>query len=190
MSESESHDRPNRLSDCNGTGQRKLIRRNDSPLTNGLLALAQLPIRRHLNPAGGQFRTRRPQCNRSPLNRRSDAMSSSERRTQQHFAVPFCGPCEWPTILSCALVLAVAFVAATEVLWRQMGHFPTVYNSPGLWAYHRRQLIRNGPNGVALLGSSRMLAGFSTDAFRTRFPDRYLAQLAIQGSSPVKAFED
>jgi hypothetical protein len=96
----------------------------------------------------------------------------------------------WLRIMFLALLLTIVAVALTEWIWRRAGHRPTVYNTPELWAYHRRQLTRNGPDGVALLGSSRMLAAFSTDVFRQRFPHCHVAQLAIQGSSPVKALED
>jgi hypothetical protein len=96
----------------------------------------------------------------------------------------------WPKIICGALVLTFAGMVLTELVWRRVGHLPTVYNKPALWAYHRRELIRDGGRGVALLGSSRMLADFSTDVFRERFPGCYLEQLAIQASSPLKAFED
>jgi hypothetical protein len=96
----------------------------------------------------------------------------------------------WRKIMCGALLLTVMGLALTELLWRHLGHRPTVLNKPPLWAYHRRELIRRGGRGVAVLGSSRMLAAFSTDAFRKRFPECCLEQLAIQASSPVKVFED
>jgi hypothetical protein len=99
-------------------------------------------------------------------------------------------PFGWPKIFGYALLLTFVSVAVTELVWRKAGHFPTVYNTPSLWAYHRRRLIEKDPEGVAVLGSSRMLAAFSTDRFRRRYPRRLLAQLAIQGSSPFRAFED
>jgi hypothetical protein len=96
----------------------------------------------------------------------------------------------WPKIMCGALVFTCGAMALTELVWRRVGHLPTVYNKPPLWAYHRRELVRKGGRGVALLGSSRMLAAFSTDAFRKRFPNCCVEQLAIQASSPVKALED
>jgi hypothetical protein len=96
----------------------------------------------------------------------------------------------WGKVFSCAVLLIVLLLGCIEAIWRAAGYSPTVYNTPELWVYHRRQLSRHGFSGVAILGSSRMLAAFSTDAFRERYPRTFLAQLAIQGSSPVKAFED
>jgi hypothetical protein len=89
-----------------------------------------------------------------------------------------------------AVLLTLLILALMELLWRSVGHFPTVHNKPPLWSYRRRELIRRGSDGVALLGSSRMLAAFSTDAFRKRFPNCCLEQLAIQASSPFKAFQE
>jgi hypothetical protein len=117
-------------------------------------------------------------------------MTSHQPSAQQECPAAVRFAFAWRKIVFCAALLILVLVGCVEVLWRAAGYSPTVYNSPALWAYHRRQLSRHGSSGVAILGSSRMLAAFSTDAFRQRYPNTFLAQLAIQGSSPVRAFED
>ncbi len=95
-----------------------------------------------------------------------------------------------------SVTLAVAVIAATtgavnvEFLLRSEGYRPTVADTPVLWAYHRRETDHFGRSAVALIGTSRMMIGFSTDAFHRRFPGWRASQLALQGSSPKRVLQD
>src|SRR5947209_1539534 len=79
----------------------------------------------------------------------------------------------------CFVLLAVGSI---EAAWRLSGYRPSVTDSPALWAYHRRQAVERSGKIVALLGTSRMLTDFSTDAFHRRYPGCRIAQLGIQAS--------
>jgi hypothetical protein len=94
------------------------------------------------------------------------------------------------TTFAFAIFAAIVAVVNIEVVLRSEGYRPTVADTPILWAYHRREVDRSGESGVALIGTSRMMIGFSTDAFHRRFPALRASQLALQGSSPMTVLQD
>jgi len=97
----------------------------------------------------------------------------------------------WGAILLTAALAALCLVASVERFWRTKGHRPTIIDSPALWSKERERIAGAGsPPGVALLGTSRMLTGFSTDLFRERYPGVPLSQLAIPECAPLELLAD
>lgn len=96
------------------------------------------------------------------------------------------GPSVWGAIL-----LLTGFVlCAVETGWRWAGHRPSVVDSLTLWSYHRSCASLFGPRTLVLCGASRTLLGFSTTAFRERFPGWHVVQLAVDGLEPRATLED
>ncbi|MGE3317489.1 MAG: hypothetical protein AB7O26_20435 [Planctomycetaceae bacterium] len=90
-----------------------------------------------------------------------------------------------------ALIVSAFVVGAVEAFWRSRGHHPSVADSESLWGWHRERICRErGGLGVVLIGSSRILTGFSTDAFRVRYPRVPIAQLGIPECSPLEILDD
>lgn len=79
--------------------------------------------------------------------------------------------------------IVVVCVIAAETALRALGHQPSVRESPAIWAVQYRKIEDMGPKDVVLLGDSRMQMGFSLDAFRERYPDREIVQLAFAGTT-------
>jgi hypothetical protein len=93
---------------------------------------------------------------------------------------------QWLAAVSLVVVLAVGL----EVLWRIRGHEPSVTDREALWAYHRHRVAGAGNDTLVLLGASRVLLGFSAEAFAHRYPDRRLVQLAVLGRPPLATLRD
>ena len=95
---------------------------------------------------------------------------------------------------ACAAAVAAGLLGGAEVFWRARGVVPTVDDTPGLWALHRRAVPGAGEPGAAdavvLAGNSRMHVGFDVDLARSRWPGRHVAQLAIDGVGPAGVLED
>ncbi len=97
----------------------------------------------------------------------------------------------WLLIWGTTLAVAVGIVSGAEVYWRSQGHRPSIPESAVFWSCHRSQVSDNTSKQVVLLGASRIQLGFSTDAFRERYPDHKLTQLAIGGrASSVAVLRD
>lgn len=94
-----------------------------------------------------------------------------------------------PRVLLCAVCLAAVLLGGSELGWRRLGFLPSVADTPALWALHRARVDRD-PRALALLGDSQMLLGFSVEVAAERLPDRPVAQLAINGRSPVPVLRD
>jgi hypothetical protein len=110
--------------------------------------------------------------------------TSSSTRVQTRPTVE--GPTRpWIAIWMVTIALVCMLLVGFETALRHFGYRPSVTDTPALWAWHRRQVDRSGGQGVVLLGTSRMLDGFSLDTFRTRFPDIPITQLAILDCSCV-----
>ena len=93
----------------------------------------------------------------------------------------------------CGAIFAVAFAAAllaVEDHWRDAGFEPTVTDSPALWGHHRAAANALGPDGVVLVGSSRMQVGFHPATFRKMFPGRELVNVSMSGNMPGGVLED
>lgn len=90
--------------------------------------------------------------------------------------------------LACALVLG--HLTTLEVFWRNRGHEPSVLPSMQLWCYHRERVQDAGHETVAVLGASRMQAGFVQEAFLEVRPDVELVQLAVPAKGPVASLAE
>ena len=93
----------------------------------------------------------------------------------------------------CGVVAAVAFAGAllaVEDHWRAAGFEPTVTDGPALWGHHRQAADRLSPDGVALVGSSRMQVGFHPATFRRMFPGREVVNVSMSGNMPGGVLED
>ena len=93
----------------------------------------------------------------------------------------------------CGAVFALAFAAAlltVENYWRGKGFEPSVTDNPALWGHHRVAAKALPPDGVALVGSSRMQVGFHPATFRKMFPGRELVNLSMAANMPGGVLED
>ena len=93
----------------------------------------------------------------------------------------------------CGVIALLTFAGAlwaVEAHWRSEGFLPTVTDSPALWGYYRDAANRLEPDGVALVGSSRMQVGFHTGTFRKMFPGRGLVNVSMSGNMPGGVLED
>ena len=89
----------------------------------------------------------------------------------------------WRTCLLMLLLTGLAF-GSEEAFWRSRGHRPSVTDRKELWHFWRSQVYDD--DTIVLLGTSRMLGAFSSEAFGERFTHRKFVQLAIPGNrSPV-----
>lgn len=90
-----------------------------------------------------------------------------------------------------ALALVVGVAATIELAARARGFQPSVKDTPALWsAYRERARTPAGPQApLVLIGSSRFMLGINhtTLAASVRRP---VINLAIDGSSPRRVFED
>jgi hypothetical protein len=86
------------------------------------------------------------------------------------------------------LVVSAVALVACELYWRIDGARPT--QSDVLMFARNRQLVRNSTRAVALLGSSRVLAGLDPRVMKHQAPDRDFIQLAISGQSGLPLLED
>jgi len=89
-----------------------------------------------------------------------------------------------------AVVVAVtAIVVGFELFLRSRGYQPSVKDDEYAWTWQRMR-IDDSPHTVALLGSSRIMIGFSPQAFRDALPGWRYVQLAINGTTAVGALQD
>jgi hypothetical protein len=87
-----------------------------------------------------------------------------------------------------AITLALAFVllGSWEIYWRLQGFTPSVTNDENLWALARGRVAKQ-PDGVLLVGSSRVQIGIDPDAFTraTGWPRPIQLAIAMGPSTPV-----
>ncbi len=91
------------------------------------------------------------------------------------------------------LVVILLFLGITiswEMTLRAYGHRPSVVDDYDLWSSVRDSIDQQDKNTVVLLGASRIQLGFCTETFRRRFSNYHLAQLAINGRSPLATLKD
>ena len=96
----------------------------------------------------------------------------------------------WGRTWALALALCIVGLAGVELGYRQGGIRASVVDNHDLWSYQRSRV--HGPPGqvVALLGSSQMQLGFSTEWFRNRQPRFEPVQLAVDGTHPFATLRD
>jgi hypothetical protein len=96
----------------------------------------------------------------------------------------------WRRVWLAAAAMAGAVLGVLEVFLRCHGYQPSVVDSEKLWAHWRHGVGYADARTVVLLGSSRMVLGFSPDAWREEFPAQRVVQLAICGGSALPALRD
>ena len=84
--------------------------------------------------------------------------------------------------------IVAAVVIQFELFLRSRGYQPSVKDDEYAWSWERMRT--DAPRTVAILGSSRMMIGFSPDAFRAELPDWQYVQLAINGTTPAGSLLD
>ncbi len=88
-----------------------------------------------------------------------------------------------------AVVVFAISVTGAEYLWRSRGFVPYVESDRALWSIHR-DIVKNHPKCVALLGSSRILADIDIETMRLSFGNQKIVQLGILGRGPVAVLKD
>jgi hypothetical protein len=101
-------------------------------------------------------------------------------------------PGRWGRGLALGVALYLLAIGTLEVAGRRAGYVPIAAsdNDRALWAAQRERVDRGGPNTLALVGNSRMLRAFSSDAFRRELPDGDWIQLALPGTEPGAVLRD
>jgi len=87
-------------------------------------------------------------------------------------------------------VIVTALVVRYELFLRARGYHPSVKDDAYAWSWERMRVADDSQRTVALLGSSRIMLAFSGAAFEQTLPGWKYAQLGIDGSTPVAAFQD
>lgn len=96
----------------------------------------------------------------------------------------------WGVIWAVAAIVALSAAATYELIWRYAGAEPTIDDDLALWALNREMVSQNdGRKPLALLGTSRMHAGFCAQAFDARHPGYKSVQLAWEGAHPLAVLE-
>ena len=85
--------------------------------------------------------------------------------------------------------LALLLLGGWEGFWRARGFAPMPNDDAGWWARSRRAADHLGPDGVVLLGSSRMQLGLDTGAFASA-TGIHPVQLAISLNSGIPVLRD
>ena len=89
-----------------------------------------------------------------------------------------------------AAAMVVVDLAPVEGFWRSRGFVPWVFADQDLWAQQRAAATRGGRRAIAVLGTSRIHSGLSTEVLRREFPGHAIAMLAVPATLPVATLED
>jgi hypothetical protein len=84
--------------------------------------------------------------------------------------------------LAIGVALAAIWLASYEVLWRTRGFEPTLNDNEALWCRARAKVA---PDGVAIIGSSRLQTGLDPTIMSHELGGRAVAQLALAGANPI-----
>lgn len=94
-------------------------------------------------------------------------------------------------VLLLAALIAGAGAAAWELLWRQQGYRPALYDDQDLWAANRTQVVAvNQNHNFVVAGASRIQLAFSTTAFASVMDGWTATSLAINGHYPSAVVAD
>lgn len=91
------------------------------------------------------------------------------------------------------LVVAIAVAAVVvryELFVRDHGYQPSVKDDEYAWAWERGRAADDSQRTVALLGNSRIMLGFSGEAFDAALPGWRYVQLGINGTMPIGTLWD
>jgi hypothetical protein len=117
---------------------------------------------------------------RSSISSSESLRVAGRREDAPHRAIP---DVPWRRVLAVAVVLLLVGIAAWEAYWRSQWFRPSYRNSDGLWAITRDRLDDEGPGGVAIVGSSRVLFDLNLEAWRDE-TGILPVQLALEGTGP------
>jgi hypothetical protein len=96
----------------------------------------------------------------------------------------------WGATWLVALLVAVVVVVQFERFIRSRHYQPSIKDDEYAWAWQRASIANDSPRTLALLGSSRIMLGFSPAAFAEALPSWRYAQLGINGTTPIGALHD
>ncbi|HEU4731211.1 MAG TPA: hypothetical protein VFT22_25130, partial [Kofleriaceae bacterium] len=106
--------------------------------------------------------------------------SSSERRIPDG---------NWRATWLATMIVVIGAIWALELVTRAHGQRPSVVDDPVSWSIARRS-VDDDPRVVVFIGASRMVVGYSSDAFAKAAPGLRGVQLAIEGASPFGVLSD
>jgi hypothetical protein len=89
----------------------------------------------------------------------------------------------WGRVLVTGILLIVAGLGCWEMYWRSQEFTPSYRNSDGLWAMTRNRIDREGPGGIAVVSSSRLLFDLHLEAWKEQ-TGTLPVQLALEGTDP------
>lgn len=87
------------------------------------------------------------------------------------------------------VILVLGAVLTWELYWRSEGYFPTIEDTPELWAANRAKVDQLGEKDVIIIGSSRALFDLQLNEWESVSGRRPL-MLAIPGSTPTPVLQD
>lgn len=92
----------------------------------------------------------------------------------------------WRRIWFVASALVLTLMGGWELYWRSQGFEPRINNDESLWALARTR-VESEPEGVVLVGSSRLQVAIDPDAFvrATDWPRPIQLSIAMGASTPV-----
>ena len=85
--------------------------------------------------------------------------------------------------------IAVLALAGWEWHWRTKDYPIAPDDNKHLWAHHRHKLEKEGPDGIVMIGSSRVLFDIQLDEWEQETGIRPI-MLAAAGTSPIPVFAD
>jgi hypothetical protein len=98
---------------------------------------------------------------------------------------------QWRKIWGLTALLAVCGFAINEALLRAGEHQPSVVSNANLFCLSYSRIDNLNSEDVVLLGASRIHTGFDLEAFKQRYPNRKVLQLAQSGrGTPYPLFKD
>jgi len=98
----------------------------------------------------------------------------------------------WGKRVLVASFFSILFLTSIELIYRSLGHQPSVTDTPDIWSDVRASIEKteDSDKSVLLLGASRMLTGFDLDTFHQMYPNRNIFQLAVEGKWPIATLKD
>lgn len=96
----------------------------------------------------------------------------------------------WGATWLVVVAVVAAVVVRYELFVRSRGYQPSVKDDEYAWAWQRARVADGSPHTVALLGSSRIMLAFSSEAFVAELPGWTYGQLGINGTTPIGTLWD
>jgi hypothetical protein len=96
----------------------------------------------------------------------------------------------WGATWLVVAIAAVVILVRYELFLRGRGYQPSLKDDEYAWSLERARVSDDSPHTMALLGSSRIMLGFSGEAFRAALPNWKYVQLGVNGSHPIPTLQD